>query len=582
MAVLLLAICLFKSAYGGDKTDIGPSFKNWKNFVLQGFISDLENQPTDLFKLGDLAHVAQSYEQFGQACEEIKAINAHLAKIYRDQEFAVCSHVILGAGDTGTTVWLGKYKPFHGKIHEKLNAGQLPDVLMIGETLGSWRHDYTLAQPYSLLERVCNASSPSDYLFQQYHSKNPYANARHVFQANLVNLAKTEAPHLANIRVVRIERKSDHLDDWQSLDHDYRIVTRTLPEEKFIYSSEIDICSGLGPAREAISEKCTSDAEFEVLTQFNDQKAFTPIIDGDHFILTGSEEICPESRTIVVYGGGGTAAACYRKGYFGHDRQKDFNSFENQPNKNKVIWIAKEGFDAAGGGRLATKALETAKKRNELFIAELDEISCCSESGKLKLCFAPAVKAAELGSEGSISEIECDQLVYAIGQDAIDIKQICKEFDSDLQLEVNQDGMPLSVKTKDEKVHFFGAAAMAMRQRDYMSNTWGWLHQENIGPDVGPGSMPPSRAQIKKHISELGIDIECVNVNMDSSYLIHTFLVQSGIEKEKVVLFIDDILQARKDSTAGFTAVKLQALLDKYDINGNVRILGLSHLVKKK
>jgi hypothetical protein len=568
LSVLLLIFCSIRAAHGNEKAV--------KSFVLKGLISDLEDQSIHFSNPEDLTRVAQSYELLGKSYEEIRAMNTKLAKIFRDQELIACSHIILGAGDTGTTVWLEKYKPYHGKTQEEIQQGHCPDVLMIGETHGCWSHDYTLAQPYGLLDRGTAFSNPSDYLFQGYYRANPYANARHVYQANLVNLAKTQAPHLAGMKVLRIEKKSSHLEDWESKTHEYRLVVSIPAEEKAVYANEIDVCTGLGPARETIASKCDSLEEFETLSQFDKQKLFTPIVSGDQFMLTDSEEKSSDSRVIVVYGGGGTAAACYRKGFFGHDRQKEFNSFENQNNQNNVLWIAKDGFSAAGGGRLATKALETAKKKSRLFSGELSKI--VSSKGRLKLSFTQGRQDAEAAS---ISEIECDQLVYSIGQENVNLKQACKEFDSELQLDVNQTGMPICVKTSDEKIHFFGTAAMAIRQMDYMSSTWNWLHKENIGPDVGPGSMPPSRAQIKGYISTLGIPVECVNVNMDSIHLVQKLLEYSGIEEEKASFFIEDVLQARKESTAGFTTWRLQGLLDKHHLNDKVHVLGLSHLVRK-
>ncbi len=570
MVFILLALFFIEPACAVDRSE--P--KAEKTDALRGLISDLEDQSSHLSSTKDLMRIVHHYDRLEKAYEKIGMTNASLDKVFKNQEFAACSHVIVGAGDSGTSLWLEKYKPHHGKTQAKLDQGQLPDVLMIGETLGNWKHDYTLAQPYNLLERGISASNPSDFLFFPYYNTNPYANARHVFQANLVSLALTDAPHLAGIKMLRIEKKNQHSADWKSKDHDYRVITLIPAVEKAVYTNAIDICTGLGHARNGIAEKCSDLIDFEDLSQFDQNKKFTPIIDGDQFILTDTEEKSPESRTIVIYGGGGTAAACYRKGFFGNDRKTEPRPFENQ--KNKVIWVAKNGFKSAGGGKLATKALAAAKKRNELFTAELREITLSPKKEKLKLSFTPFHKTTE--ASDLLSEIECDQFIYALGQEDIDLAQACEELNLELELDINKTGMPLGVKTKDEKIHFFGAAAMAIRQQDYISATWKWLHEENIGPDVGPGSMPPSRAQIKQYISEIGLPIECVNVNIDNSHLIQQFLKQSGIEPEKIPFFMIDILQARKDSTSGCTTTTLQNLLDKHAINSKVQILGLTHL----
>jgi len=60
-----------------------------------------------------------------------------------------------------------------------------------------------------------------------------------------------------------------------------------------------------------------SKADYERLATFDDNKGFTPIVDGNAFILSDAE--CSQKgkgRSILAYGGGGTAAASIRRGLF--------------------------------------------------------------------------------------------------------------------------------------------------------------------------------------------------------------------------------------------------------------------------
>lgn len=121
---------------------------------------------------------------------------------------------------------------------------------MIAENSGNWRHDYTLAQPHNILERAPSPANPSDYVSTPYYHSNPYANGRHVYQANQVILAETKAP-LMHAVVQRIEKQQHHLFDWESK-HPYRLIIKTKRGTQKIYSKEIDICTGLGPAKSIV------------------------------------------------------------------------------------------------------------------------------------------------------------------------------------------------------------------------------------------------------------------------------------------------------------------------------------------
>ncbi len=519
----------------------------------------------------DLTKVTHSYDRLVHAQQKKQEMNDAIAESIKGKDHVEVSTLIIGSGDTGTTLWLEKYKHTHNKTNTSLSHGQVPQILMVADGTGSWKHDYTLAQPHSILERTSGKANPSDFVSTDYYHKNPYANGRHVYQANQISLGKTEAPLLDAV-VIKIEKKSKHTADWRYPASDYRVILKTNDGLKNIYTNDLNICTGLGPARNALRGTVIRDDDFKRLNKFDDKKKFTPIVDGNQFILTGSEEMSKSHKTIVIYGGGGTAAACYRKGFFGTDINTEGRAFTNDAQKNKVIWVARQ-FDKAGTGKLATTALKTSEERKERFQGEL--ISIISQAdGKLALKFVDATK--------NPITIICDQLIFSIGQDDKEMRKVCEEVDADLQLNHDTHGMILNVSTGDKKVTFHGAAAMAVRENAYMEATWKWLQEQNIGGDVGPGSMPPTRAQIKRANSLHGFAPDSINANMDTLPLVKEYLCKAGVEEPVAKEFADKLLQARKHSTSGCTRSMLTALVSSSQLHEKVEVYGHGHIMLKR
>ncbi len=550
---------------------------SFKRFLRASRLPGQEPSPP---AMDDLTRVTRSYDRLQSSYAKLERTSENLLQIMDGQEFSVCSHVVIGLGDTSTTLWLEKYYGFHGETQLAISQGRISDVLLVGGDFGSWRHDYTLAQPHNILERMSAPANPSDFISQEYYHSNPYMNARHVYQANIVNFAKTDAPVISGTKVVAIEKQVNHLDDWKSKEHRYRLILLTPKGRKVVYTSEIDISTGLGPARNALAGKVISQSDFETLSSYDPKKRFTPIVDGNQFMLTDSEEKSGRPRVIVIYGGGGTAAACYRKAFFDTDTRTEPRPFIDPDKKNNVLWIAARDFSAAGKGKLVTKVLTSTEDRNERFLGELQEITIHPVTGRMKLTFSSPGNSSE--ALPFISEVECDQLVYSLGQDNIDLKKLCQEFDDELVFDIDETGIPLNIHTNDSSVQLFGAAAMALRTKEYSEATWKWLDKENIGRDVGPGSMPPSRAQIRWYLSKMGKRIESININMDDRHLVHDFLVAAGVSPKKIPDIIDEILKVRKHSTAGCSRATLEEIMDKYHLHKHVEIRGHGHLFIKK
>lgn len=311
-----------------------PSGVDWNLFKTQ------ESNDIAAHVIDDLSKVTQSYDQLALSLKENNAISKMLAKVLTSQSHGVCDTIIFGGGDTGTTLWLEKYKAQHGQTHKSLSEKKLPGILMISDGLGGWKQDYTLAQTQSSLERSDAEKNPSDFMSTEFYQKNPQANARHVFQANQVCLGKTQAPILkANVQKIE---KSENYSDWQETGYAYRLIVQ-LPKGEItaIYTNNVEVCTGLGFPNVAFDAKVLPSAEFKKLNQFNNRLGFTPIVDGNQFALTDSE-IGTNNRTIVIYGGGGTATACYRKSFFGTDVRTYNRLYTTDNQKNQVRWVYKD------------------------------------------------------------------------------------------------------------------------------------------------------------------------------------------------------------------------------------------------
>lgn len=328
---------------------------------------------------------------------------------------------------------------------------------------------------------------------------------------------------------------------------------------------------GLGPAKDVLSGRVIEKNHFQHLSQFDEEKGFTPIVDGNQFMLSNSEETSEKPRRILVYGGGGTAAAVYRKGSFGTDVRTEDRPYTEKTVKNKTYWYSRSGFDKAGKGKLVTHAMKNADDRGELGIAELTKIEENKKTGALLLTFK--------AKNQNPFTLEVDQLVHSTGQDDVTFKKICSEFESELTVEKDSSGMPLSVASKDKAIRFFGAGAMAVRPQTYADGTWDWLDTENIGRDVGPGSMPPTRAQIKKHLLDKGVAPKHINVNIDCIDTMKAFFEKANIAKTDIKEITSEFISLRTNSSAGFSKKTLENTIHKYGIDGKVKVSGHGHLI---
>lgn len=165
---------------------------------------------------GEINRFETNYDRFCDAKTRINSTSNDLSKLIASQEdyFSVES-LVIGAGDIGTHLWLNK-KDEHNKTTDSLKKKQIPETLIIAEDYGNWRHDYTLAQTHSLLERYGSPSNPKDFALSSNYETNAQVNARHLYQSNVVSLSETNAPVCIGAKILKVEKQSKHAGDWKA------------------------------------------------------------------------------------------------------------------------------------------------------------------------------------------------------------------------------------------------------------------------------------------------------------------------------------------------------------------------------
>lgn len=556
----------------------------------------------------DLQKLSTRYDHLAESKKGVTELSENLKQRLNKPEPVHVKTVVVGGGDAATEYWLALQKGAHGHTREMLSGdpGAVPNTLMFAQDTGSWRHDYTLAQTYGLLERGDAPANPQDFTTEQNYRDNRHVNARFLYQANLVNLNETEAPIVLDTKVISVEKRENHKSDWEvaaapcrlkvrvkmeqqivksplvteaaskklfqalygkdpsvveikafsakitpfttqrflellnqnnfaavqkelglpvsitpnQFSKHYEIFLREalketvstfngrLPKsetvrpqvdeydtpriingevyfvkerflERNVYADQVNICGGFGTARKLSSGQVSNDIEH--LTVYDHAKGFTPIVDGNSYMLTRREEQSPK-KEVIIYGGGGNATACYRKAFFKSDTNLEQKKYTDENRYNHSIqWVSRDGFELAGYGRLAKNAIEYANRNNDLLCGELIKVEE-GKNGKVKLYLKdvpgtyetnPIEMNAENKKKHPLQEItfagvkqlvrvfECDQFVYTIGQDNRDLKAMFNEFTSNCTVFEDQASqMPLGVKSQDGVVQFWGANAI--------------------------------------------------------------------------------------------------------------------------
>lgn len=493
----------------------------------------------------DLDRIARNYDRFGSALQKIYETNERLTKMLEPLEFTVIPHVILGLGDAGTTLWLEKYSQYH---HQETS-----EVMMIGQTCGNMKNGYALSQTHNVLERAEAPYNPKDYTSKESYENNSYVNGKHLFLSNLVNLSKTKAPILLNTTVTAIEVRDHFPNEWHCPEQKYRLkIQISNGREKLSYVNELDVATGLGYAKKDFLK---DHIDAEIHAKLN---PFT-IMDADHYIFAYSEDQNRlKKRSIVIFGGGDTAAASYRKAFFGKDFCLKDYSKANQ--KNDVLWVSNHGFKRAARGKMPKTALEHARNTGGLWEAQLGRIE--ADTKKLYV---------HLYKDEHWVKIECDQFIFSIGQDSEERSKLFEQMKPNIVLSRN------GMKTVDDHVHFLGAAAQTMGGRPYLEQMSQWFDQNRICEDsASPAVISTSRAMIKLHAIEKGASLRSINVSMDDLTLVRQFLTN----KETVENFINDLMVYRQRSESGISRQKLRELIFLHKLDDVLFIKGQNLLVQ--
>ena len=517
-------------------------------------------------KMEELYRIADSYDEFRAAVPALTARSTRLLSAIDHQGgVAETEQIIIGTGDTALAVWLQE----HRERQEEIPEGSVPSVLMIGEDAGSWGSDYTLAQRHAMLERHSAPYNPRDFVCSETYHQNRHVNARHLYQSNQCNLQKTFAP-VVRAKVEGIERRDRPVSGaalWLKPEYSYRITIsagKVEKVERVIYTNKIDICTGLGAASNPLL-KVMGRKELERLSQFDPARGCTPIIDGNSYVFEAEEKRARKGRTVVVYGGGGTAAAIYRQVLHGDDWRGEDKTFEECHHCNEVFWIARGDFTASGTGHLATRALTTSQeagfRAGGYALVEVEEVE--RPGGKqLALTFT---------KEGRSYHQYCDQLIYSTGQTDDHLQPLIARLGEQpkaLFVKVPRREPIIVGAGVGPDVRLLGAAADAAIAKHYDEPTWEWLHETFIGGDVGPGSMPTTAGQLKLLGAVTGTPILSVNLNNDDPEVIRQFLRARRVKEYVIIGFMRDLLKARKASMPrGFDRGVSEGLLMKHRLN---------------
>lgn len=560
----------------------------------------------------DIQALEKTYDQLKQAKETLTERSDALTQLVQQTPVVKVPKVIIGAGDMGTTLWLEKHKSEHRKAGRKIATQTLPDTLMLANDTGKWTHNYTLAQSHRILERETEHTSPSAFTKESTNQQNKYVNARHLYQANMMNLATTEAPVILDAYVKAIQKQENHTTGWQDTTCAYRLQV-ALPNKKtkYIYTNEVEVAAGLGVAKDIFPSNYITNELYEKLSVFDPAKQCTPIIDGNAFMLTAQEESTEVPRTVIVYGGGGNATACYGKACLGKDIRSDMDH-ENQENayaqaipNRDVFWFSRNGFEPAGYGTLAKQAVVNAQSQHLIFPGLLNRIEYDNKTKKT-LVYMEIVKgtyekepitARKEDLAGRPVKIfwvfdpaknkyiqkkaigfACDQLVVCVGQDNNKLKSAISEL-GPLQLSTTKEGAVTGVSTADGTVRFFGATASSLSTEaaPYNKETRTWIVGQNLCADAEwPGVMPPSRAQIRlEAFEQTGQAPQQVHAMVDDVVLCRAFLKKAKVVNEA---FLKDLVELRKKTSSGASHEDIVKLIHKHKLENKIGCEGHSYL----
>lgn len=563
----------------------------------------------------DVKALAKSYDQLKKAKETISERSEALVGIIKEQPVVTVAKVIIGAGDMGTTLWLEKYKYAHGKTDKRIAHDQLPDTLMIASDTGKWKHNYTLAQSHRVLEREPGTPSPSAFVQSTSNAQDRQVNARHLYQANLMALAETQAPAVMDSFILSVEKQENHTDDWQNKDCAYRLQV-VLPNKqiKFVYTNEVEVAAGFGSARNIFPSNYITQELYDKLSVYDSTKRCTPVVDGNAFMLQTEEEDTTLPRTVIIYGGGGNATACYAKACFGKDIRSDIDHAHSDaytqahPNR-EILWVSRDGFESAGVGTLAQQAIHHAQGEHTIYSGGLTRIEYNHKTKKMIAYIKmgkgtyegkpiiPQKKDLEARPTKTFWEydedkkkympkkcigFECDQFVFSVGQDNSKLRKAASEL-GPLKLHTTKEGVVTGLATGDDRVRFFGAAASSLSDNaaaPYNKETRSWIVKQNLCADAEwPGVMPPSRAQIRlEAFDQPQADLpEHVHALLDDIGLCLKFLKKAGVENEA---FLNDLVAIRKTTSSGASHEQIVALIAKHRLQGKIGCIGHCYIRK--
>ena len=272
----------------------------------------------------------------------------------------------------------------------------------------------------------------------------------------------------------------------------------------------------------------------------DEERQFHPIMDGDQYIFNYNENKNTNKgkRTIVIFGGETPQLQHTAKPFLGK-----IIALRNI--LRKIASMMFFGFQAMVLKEPAEenypRKLLRAQNSGALHLAMLRRIKFDPNTKKLSIYFKvdPALcesmhKLTKIPGphqwiqgnteivEDAWYKMECDQFIFSIGQDSEDRRQLCRQIKDDVELDMlAENEMPLGIRTKDKKIHFFGAAAQTIGGKTYAEAMLKWIKKTRINEDsASPAVLAAYEGSIKMHAAIRSNGIQSVNVNMDDPSLI--------------------------------------------------------------
>jgi hypothetical protein len=353
------------------------------------------------------------------------------------------NHVVIGGG-VGATLLYPEFSPKH--IDVNLDHPELPGIIVLNDPTSpnTWHKEGNrlMGQPEALHGNALPC--PSSMYSPTHGSRDPlnpygYVVASHFYDALITSQNILKMP-VVNLRAIKIESQQ-HSNDakfiWEYKDARNRILIDLGNEKQtYIYSSAVEICTGLGPAKRLTSEQ----VGVELADKLIKSNKLIYACDGD-------KELKGE---VVMYGGSAVNAAWIAEIVNGRSQPDAVIKFLVSPNFKPLDDLP------TTLNRLIADMYHSGKF--EMALGEIQSVTQ-AEDGRLKIIFQAPITVCERYTNLAGKTIICDHLVVARGQVPNPLVAELKDF---VVCYDDSKTIPLGTHSQDMTIRTWGAAGSTM------------------------------------------------------------------------------------------------------------------------